>query len=229
MHDPILARFHTIDPLLGKYPQHSPYAHCASNPLNFIDKDGADICILGYGDIPGHMAMLIQNEDEMWEYYSVNGIKSNELTLGLLGMNYNDVGAGEWDSPEAFFKFQQDLAKIGAPKDKSFVNFQYNRGYVIPCTHEQDAIMRDTFAEIAGTEYNVLNNNCAIAVQIAMHRAGLPFYNEGGAHDDWRTWDYWSKSTHTEDSGISWMINWIPKCAFNDIVKVNPNGRLIEY
>ncbi|MFI3240181.1 MAG: RHS repeat-associated core domain-containing protein, partial [Bacteroidales bacterium] len=34
--DPITVRFNQIDPLAEKYPQFSPYAYCANNPINFI-------------------------------------------------------------------------------------------------------------------------------------------------------------------------------------------------
>ncbi len=40
MHDPLLARFHTVDPLFTDYPGQSPWSHCAANPVNAIDPDG---------------------------------------------------------------------------------------------------------------------------------------------------------------------------------------------
>ncbi len=40
MHDPLLARFHTVDPLYADYPGVSPWSHCAANPLNFVDPTG---------------------------------------------------------------------------------------------------------------------------------------------------------------------------------------------
>lgn len=40
MHDPLLARFHTIDPLFGDYPGINPWTHCAANPANILDPDG---------------------------------------------------------------------------------------------------------------------------------------------------------------------------------------------
>ena len=42
MHDPLLARYHTVDPLWSDYPSQSPWSHCAANPLNFIDPDGME-------------------------------------------------------------------------------------------------------------------------------------------------------------------------------------------
>ena len=104
MHDPLLARFHTPDPLYKKYPSLSPWSHCAANPINIIDTSGEDICIL-YSDraTTGHLAMLIQNEAGKWQYYSINGnnlYNSHGEFSG--GRPFNDVGVGSWDTPKAF-------------------------------------------------------------------------------------------------------------------------------
>ena len=40
MHDPLLMRFTSPDPLASKYPGLSPWAHTAANPLNLIDPSG---------------------------------------------------------------------------------------------------------------------------------------------------------------------------------------------
>ncbi|MDO5395781.1 MAG: RHS repeat-associated core domain-containing protein [Bacteroidales bacterium] len=42
MHDPLLLRFTTQDPLAGKNSDTSPYAFCHGNPVMFIDPDGKD-------------------------------------------------------------------------------------------------------------------------------------------------------------------------------------------
>lgn len=42
MHDPLLMRFATPDPLWQKYPGFSLWSHCAANPVNLIDADGAE-------------------------------------------------------------------------------------------------------------------------------------------------------------------------------------------
>lgn len=40
--DPALGRFNTVDPMAEKYYSISPYAYCATNPVNRIDPDGRD-------------------------------------------------------------------------------------------------------------------------------------------------------------------------------------------
>ena len=42
MHDPLLMRFTSPDPLASKYPGLSPWAHTAVNPVNLIDPDGKE-------------------------------------------------------------------------------------------------------------------------------------------------------------------------------------------
>lgn len=42
MHDPLLARFHSVDPLFGNYPGSSPWTHCLANPLSLVDPTGCD-------------------------------------------------------------------------------------------------------------------------------------------------------------------------------------------
>ncbi len=42
MQDPVLQRFHTMDPMVEEYYSVSPYAYCGNNPVNRIDPDGKD-------------------------------------------------------------------------------------------------------------------------------------------------------------------------------------------
>ncbi|MFR9166166.1 MAG: RHS repeat-associated core domain-containing protein [Dysgonomonas sp.] len=48
MYDPLLGRFHTVDPLAEKYYSISPYAYCANNPLIVIDPTGMDTTHVAY-------------------------------------------------------------------------------------------------------------------------------------------------------------------------------------
>ena len=72
LYDPRTAAWLSQDPLSEKYYPISPYAYCAGNPVNLVDPDGMDIAVLV---IDGqHIALLIQNNDGEWAYYSINGI-----------------------------------------------------------------------------------------------------------------------------------------------------------
>ncbi len=46
-YDPVLARWHAVDPLAEKYPDISPYVYCNNNAVNAIDPDGRKIVIVG--------------------------------------------------------------------------------------------------------------------------------------------------------------------------------------
>ena len=44
-YDPVLARWHSTDPLADKYPDVSPYVYCLDNPVNAIDPDGKRVWV----------------------------------------------------------------------------------------------------------------------------------------------------------------------------------------
>lgn len=46
-YDPVLARWHAVDPLAEKYPDISPYVYCNNNAVNAVDPDGRKIVIVG--------------------------------------------------------------------------------------------------------------------------------------------------------------------------------------
>ena len=46
-YDPVLARWHAIDPLCEKYYDISPYVYCNNNAVNAVDPDGRKIFIIG--------------------------------------------------------------------------------------------------------------------------------------------------------------------------------------
>ncbi len=51
-YDPTVARWHRPDPMADKYPDTSPYAFCANDPVNFVDWDGQ--VITDYFDSSGN-------------------------------------------------------------------------------------------------------------------------------------------------------------------------------
>lgn len=122
------------------------------------------------------MAMLIQNSDNKWQYFSVNG--DNVYVSGQFsgGRKFDDLAVGEFNSPREFFESPYNSAGDG--DDKSINSYGFNEGYVIPTTREQDTEVRNTFIKISqNEEYDFLGNNCTTTVQRAMEGAGLKTYD----------------------------------------------------
>lgn len=79
-HDPILARWHRIDPLCEKYYSTSPYTYCMNNPVRFIDPDGRYITC---GADNGNQYIYYQGQ---WHHYEIS---SKDRTESKIGDVYN--------------------------------------------------------------------------------------------------------------------------------------------
>ena len=108
------ARWTTMDPLCEKYYSISPYSYCAGNPVNLVDPDGQDVAVLV---IDGqHMALLIQNTEGGWEYYSINGDNKYLGGVHTGGRPFNELGENVFESPQAFL--DSFLTKTRETKEK---------------------------------------------------------------------------------------------------------------
>lgn len=231
LHKTILSSFLMCLPLVANaYYNLSPYCYCSNNPVNVIDPNGEDIVVLNYTE-GQHMAMLIQDDNGKWQYYSVNGNNVvNPLTKNHTGGRpFNDVAVGSWDTPEQFLNSSYNVNKGDDGKtDKNINNYDFSEGYHITTTPEQDATMRNNFTNIANTEYDLFNNNCATAVQKVMIEAGIPVSKPtmepvtnpmptpGGLVDVFKGYQ------------MKCDIKMIPSSAFKSIMKWNPAGRYIH-
>jgi RHS repeat-associated protein len=86
-YDPKVPRFTSIDPKTEDYYGISPYVYCAGDPVNCVDPKGEDVCVLIEQDGArgfGHMAILIQHDDQRWYLYSKNGTTEHS---GIYGTN----------------------------------------------------------------------------------------------------------------------------------------------
>lgn len=94
LHDPILCRFDSPDPLSGKYLGFNPWTHCASNPANATDPDGR-IVMATLSD--AQMAILNTVPCETWNYvkFDKDGYLNTELLNQCLSdsQNFSDLVA----------------------------------------------------------------------------------------------------------------------------------------
>ena len=167
-YDPAIMRFTTMDPMCEKYYHLSPYAYCGNNPVNNIDIKGDSILVLIAPDGAngnGHMAVLIQNKENRWEYYSKNGTKG---LGGLYGEPYNDnKGESSFSSVDDFLNSSEFN-----PVDKETNQRKYTEGYLIPATSIEDTEAINAAMSELNKIYNVFGSNCAVTVQKALSAAG---------------------------------------------------------
>ena len=87
---PDLSIWLSVDPLSDKYPNLTPYAYCANNPVNAIDPDGRDAIYItfpkykadGY-PFTGHAGvLLIDNKTGLTKYYEYG--RYNNVKKGLV-------------------------------------------------------------------------------------------------------------------------------------------------
>lgn len=205
------------------YSHLSPYSYCGGDPVNCVDPTGEDIVVLNYGYDIGHqhLAMLIQNEEGKWQYYSVNGNNFYISGSHSGGRTFNDVAVGSWDSPQEFLHSSYNVRNENSKDDKSMNHFGFTEGYQIPTTPEQDAVMRNSFREKAKTRYTPLGNNCATTVQVVMLEADIQV-----ATPKYETIHIPANKylAEPEYNIVRLNINAWPSTAFQSIIKTNPGG-----
>ena len=220
---PGFPRFTTIDPMCEGTPWLSPYAYCAGNPVMYTDPTGEDIVVLNYGYTDNqHLAMLIQNNEGKWQYYSING--NNVYISGTHrgGRTFNDIGVGNWDSPQEFLNSNYNERTKFSKDDKSKNHFGFEEAYQISTTSEQDEIMRQQFEEKSKEPYAILGNNCATVVQKVMLEADIPVAEPKYEKIHVPANIYMGESSYDI---IKFNINVIPSVAFKSIMNVNPGGK----
>ena len=210
MYEPALGRFMTMDPMAEKYYSISPYAYCANNPVNAIDMNGDSIAILSISS--QHIALLIQNDEQnSWQYYSING--NNVYICGFFigGRKYNDIGVGNFNSPNEFL--ESDYNQKKETDDPSTANYNYNKAYIIPTTKEQDSAIRNEFRRVDSEEEYSLNpfapNHCGTAVQKSLEAGGVNV-NE--------------KKQTLSGTSTYYIRPFLPSSAYKSIKANNPQG-----
>ena len=94
IYDAILTRFTTQDPLSEKYPDISPYASRANNPMKYVDRDGRKFIIV---DNIAQEALLntLPDEDKPFVQFYEDGTINSNLLLLHKSDSYNYQCLGE--------------------------------------------------------------------------------------------------------------------------------------
>lgn len=217
---------------LSAYYPLSPYSYCAGSPVNIIDPTGCDIVVLNYGNDMSHqhLALLIQDENGKWEYYSINGnnvyIPSTDIHTG--GRLFNDIAVGSWETPQDFLNSTYNQKTANSKDDPSMNNFGFEEGYQISTTPEQDEAIRNEFIKLSKTDYNLLSNNCATIVQRAMIEGGIPVSEPTFEPVTIPISTQYGLMNAFNGYKMKCDINIIPSIAFDAIIKWNPGGTLIH-
>ena len=212
-YDPMIGRTSTQDPLAEKYSGASPYLWCAANPIKFIDERGDSIAVLYLPGGVGHLALLIQNDNGKWAYYSMNGYNIYNLTKGTAGgKGYHDLGSKTVDSPIAFLNssYNQEGKNKRDIQDDKVNNYGYEEAFVIPTAQKQDKKIREKFLNETHQSYNLVNRQCAQVVQKAL--------NAGEINKTISEFLYFDDFTPTETTP------YMPTSTFRAIRENNPNG-----
>ncbi len=216
-YDSMIGRTPTQDPLAEKYSGVSPYLWCAGNPIRFIDEKGDSIAVLYLPGIVGHLALLIQNDNGKWAYYSMNGNNKYTSSNGKKGGKpYHDIGVHIFDSPMAFLNssYNQEGKNKRDIQDDKVNNYGYEEAFVIPTTQKQDKKIREKFLNETHQSYNLVNRQCAQVVQKAL--------NAGGIKTTTLDFLYFDDYTPTETTP------YMPTSTFRAIIDNNPNGIYIR-
>lgn len=203
------------------YSPYSPYSYCAGNPIKYMDPTGEDIVILNHAD-GMHLAMLIQNEEGKWQYYSINGDNVYISGKHSGGRTFNDIAVGSWDSPIDFMNSDYNVRDDKSKDNKSKNHFGYTEGYQIHTSAKQDKIMRTCFKEKAQTDYDILTNNCATIVQEVLIKASIPVAEP--SCETVSTLTSFGLVNRAEAVLLNSKTTMIPGTAFKSIMRWNPGG-----
>ena len=210
-----------VDKFAEKYPYFTPYCYTANSPQKFIDINGDSIAVLNLGGLIGHSALLIQNDNGKWSYFSMNGTNVYDKTYGLAGGKpYHDLGEKSFDSPQDFLNSSYNRTANNEKEilDNTVNNYGYKEAYILPTNSTQDNIIETEFRKNAKNGYSLINNQCAQVVQKSLKAAGINTEEEV-----FRFYD--------SMISIGQMVKeapYMPSSTFRTIRHNNPNGKYIQ-
>jgi RHS repeat-associated protein len=225
--DPTISQFYSVDRFAEKFPWQSPYCVASNNPVNFIDVNGDSTAVLNLGGAIGHTAMLVQNDEDKWQYYSFNSTWVYEMGGSSGGKGYHDLGEKTFNSVEEFMNSPYNAEGSKEQVANNQVNnYGFKEAFILPTTPEQDKAIREAFTNIANTENYGANNQCAQVVQKSLNAAGvqtsIPYVKTTIEYTDRKHGDVFYKSVN------AFRNPYWPSDTFRAIINNNPNGTLIK-
>lgn len=142
------------------------------------------------------MALLVQNSEGNWIYYSFNGV---DCSAGDRQIHDKGVDGG-WKSPQEFLNSgynRKANTKKGEKHDSdAYCDYNYAKAYVIETSKEQDKAIINTFEScIDEKSYNLVACNCAIVTQMSL---------ESGSVVDYESYSYYMPSSAYYSPCSSW-------------------------
>lgn len=167
--------------MADKYPSISPYAYCAWNPIRIIDPNGDSCAVLLARDAVGgfgHMAILVQNEENKWQLWSKNGdddgtykTSSGETRGSADDQPGKDLTTGKIKTFENVQEFLN--SSYNTENHDGVGDFYYTEAYILPTTSRQDRIIEKGMQKKMEEKYNLFSNNCSQAVVFSLRNAGV--------------------------------------------------------
>ena len=214
----------SVDPLADKYPNLSPYAYCALNPIRIIDPNGDSCAVLLAGKTlwpVRHIAVLVQGEgdDNNWYLYSKDG--EGKIVSGIRSGTQNQKGLEAYTSVQNFI----DNYKLKEGDEEPY----YTEAYILPTTPEQDKTIRETMINELDKKYSLVGSNCAQAVNNSLIAAGVKT-NKISSNDLIRSIQCITSPSFVIDKFVDDYIldKIIPITMYSNIKHANPNGIIVK-
>lgn len=127
-----------------------------------------------------HIALLIQDNEKQYRYYSING--KDYQGIGEGHSKYDNLGERSFSSIEEFFNSPYntvacDNSNLNSAEQEEANGYHYTVGFELTTSPEQDAKIAEKFKEMSETTNYALSSiggdNCATTVNASLRAGGV--------------------------------------------------------